>query len=237
MLGSNEYFSALICEPEDPDPDPPPPPPSDPCGDGGGGTSTSKACDGDGDGGTAPISHRPTPIIVDVDRGGFQLTDLENGVLFDLDADGQLDMVSWTAENSGDAFLVLDRDLNGQIDDGSELFGDNTDQPPSDEPNGYEALAVFDELANGGDEDGLISAADSVFSRLRLWVDSNHDGHSASDELFALDAVDIWALDLRYIRSNRMDRHGNLLRFKSKAWRNGGGPFQTVDVFFLTEVD
>src|SRR2546421_12739897 len=110
-----------------------------------------------------------SPIIVDVLGNGFSLTDVAGGVDFDVDADGLRDSVAWPDSRADDAFLALDRNGNGKIDDGRELFGNFTSQPASFAPDGFKALAAFD--ANG---DGQITAADPVYARLLLWRDSNH---------------------------------------------------------------
>lgn len=99
-----------------------------------------------------------SPLLIDLGGDGFDLTNLEDGVQFDIDADGQEDRISWTDRFGDEAFLALDRNGNGTIDDGSELFGDSTAQPPSEEANGFRALAVYDVPALGGNGDGWISA-------------------------------------------------------------------------------
>jgi hypothetical protein len=104
-----------------------------------------------------------------VNGDGFALTDAANGVSFDLRAKGRPEQFAWTALQSDDGWLVLDRNRNGAIDNGSEMFGNYTDQPPSDNPNGFIALAKYDEPDAGGNLDSLIDARDAVYSRLRLW--------------------------------------------------------------------
>ena len=111
------------------------------------------------------------------------LTDRAGGVEFDLGSDGELERVPWTRPGADDAFLALDRDGNGTIDNGRELFGDLTPQHGSPDPNGFLALALFDDILNGGNEDGRISADDMLFEHLLLWHDENHNGYSDSEEM------------------------------------------------------
>ena len=166
----------------------------------------------------------------------IELTDLPGGVRFDLDGDGSPEAISWTApEALDDAFLVLDRNDNNVVDDGSELFGDASPQAPNAVPNGFRALAVFDDLVNGGNGDGYISAEDSVFASLRLWFDWSHDGISQGTELQTLAAQGIERIDLRYRETSRRDPYGNEFKFKSKAIHHSGRRVLIWDVYFLTE--
>jgi hypothetical protein len=161
-----------------------------------------------------------SPIVVDVAGDGFNLTDAAGGVRFDLTADGKTEFLSWTAANSDDSWLALDRNANGKIDDGAELFGNFTPQPapPSGESkNGFLALAAYD--ANG---DRQITAQDGIFANLRLWQDANHNGLSEASELHTLAARGLLSLALDYKESKRTDAQGNAFKYRAKV-RDAGG--------------
>jgi hypothetical protein len=178
------------------------------------------------------------PLIIDVEGHGFRLTDTANGVVFDIRADGHPLRIPWTA-NDSNAFLVLDRNGNGVIDDGSELFSNVSPQSASPHKNGFLALAEFDKPANGGNGDGVIDDHDAIFSQLRLWVDANHDGVSQPGELHKLHELGVYSISLDYGLSHRVDEFGN--EFLYKARLNQGRPGESevgravYDVFFVTK--
>ena len=167
-----------------------------------------------------------SPLVLDLDGDGISTSGLSDGVLFDLDADGRMDLTGWTA-GLDDAFLCLDLDCDGVIDDGGELFGDNTVLPDgSKASNGFEALAQYDI-----NEDGKIDGMDSVWSDLLLWVDIDHDGVSEEDELKPVIASRVEEIFLDYSYLNKVD-NGNLLRECSSFTTKDGSVHDVIDVWF-----
>jgi hypothetical protein len=150
-----------------------------------------------------------SPVIVDVSGNGFSLTNRASGVRFDLDQDGESEQLPWTSARSDDAWLVLDRNNNGIVDDGSELFGNFSPQLPTPKPNGFEALKMFD--ISG---DNWIDRADPVYDRLLLWADQRRNGVSDPGELTPVARSWIKRISLDYEESSRRDQFGNYFRYK-----------------------
>lgn len=193
MLVDNTHDEATLYPP----PQEPPPPPPD-------------------------VSLPDDPILVNPQHDGFHLTSAEDGVLFDIDADGDVEQVPWTRPGSDDAWLAMDRNGNGVIDNGSELFGNRTPafagQPEPVAANGFDALDFLQGLDYGRNiDDGVLDGRDEVFGRLLVWRDANHDGISQRWELETASHAGLVAIEVHAKESRRRDPNGNLFALRAKA--------------------
>ena len=130
-----------------------------------------------------------------------ELPDLDSKTFdFDIDMDGESDQISMLSKGSG--FLALDRDENGKIDDGYELFG-------TQNGNGFLDLKRYDK-----DSNGWIDENDAIFDKLRIWS-KNED----EDTLIGLGEAGVGALYLGYAKGDFdiMDESQTLGRIKSNG--------------------
>jgi Ca2+-binding RTX toxin-like protein len=151
----------------------------------------------------APL--RVDPLILDLDNDGLETIGINtsNPILFDHNGNGVRTATGWV--KSDDAFLVLDRNGNGSIDNGRELFGDSTPLSAGGvAADGFAALAQED--TNG---DGKVDSLDARFASLRLWRDLNQDGFSQAGELFTLSSQGIIALNLAKTANSQILANGN----------------------------
>ena len=181
-----------------------------------------------------------SPIILDISGKGFYLTSASDGVTFDISGTGKPIQMGWTAPGADNAFLALPG-ADGLVHGGKQLFGNYTPQPASATPNGFAALAVYDDPKNGGNGDGVIDSKDAIFSSLRLWIDANHDGIAQLNEMHTLPELGVDSISLDYYEDKRQDEYGNLFRYRAKV-----NPDDTdishvgkvaYDVFFVIEAD
>jgi hypothetical protein len=186
-----------------------------------------------------------SPLLFDMNHDGFRLTSMELGVDFDINADGIRDRVAWTEADSDDAWLAFDRNGDGVINHGGELFGNHTRAYANGGPfasNGFEALSFLETPAFGRVvSDGFIDAKDDVFGRLLLWTDVNHNGVSERSELKKLAASQIERIGAKYEETTRKDAFGNLFKLAGSAfWRAPGGRVEEhviYDVFLVSSLD
>lgn len=162
-----------------------------------------------------PVQVFRDPLIIDLNRDG-KVSTTRQSRYFDLDANGFAEKASWAA--SGDGLLVLDRDGDGIITSGKELFGDSTVMS-----NGKVAISGFQALADlDSNKDGVIDAKDELFSQLRVWADLHGDGIFADHELISLEEVGIESIDLSYDENRTTDENGNqIVRTGKVTWEDG----------------
>jgi hypothetical protein len=174
-----------------------------------------------------------SPIVINFDNGGYRLTGADSPVIFDIAATGQPVRIGWTAAGADEAFLCLDRNHNGQIDSGAELFGSAT--PLKDgtrASDGFKALAEFDD-----NHDRVIDERDGIWQQLLLWRDLNHDGISQPNELTPVKESSLTAIRLDYHWTGRRDASGNYFRYQAavviQAVANQLTPRPVYDIFFV----
>jgi Ca2+-binding RTX toxin-like protein len=162
------------------------------------------------------------PIVLDLDGDGVSLVSLaQSTVGFDQDGDGRRDRTGWAGP--GDGLLVLDRNHNGLIDNGSEIsFTGDVENAVSD----LEGLRAYDT-----NENGFFDRLDADFARFQVWRDANQDGVSQADELFSLDELQITAINLtRSPNAAQQQPNENYLYGTTQFTRTDGTVGQVGDV-------
>jgi hypothetical protein len=166
-----------------------------------------------------------TPVVLDLNGNGIETLSASAGVKFDLLATGQAQSMGWVG--GGDGLLAMDRNGDGAINDGSELFGAGTTlKDGSKARTGYQAMAELD--TNG---DGRIDAKDADFAKLKVWVDANHDGVSQAGELKSLADLNITSLNLD-VKKDVSLNNGNIVGLTSTFTTGDGTVHQAADVWF-----
>jgi ribosomal silencing factor RsfS len=172
--------------------------------------------------------HLGSPIVIDLNGDGVHTRSIKDGVQFDLFATGQKTSTGWV--DTTDGLLSLDRNGNGTIDSGAELFGTSTVLANGQKAaNGYAALKELD--TNG---DGKIDSKDAAYGALRVWVDGNGDGVSQQGELRTLAALNIASVSVNADKATVKD-NGNWIGLQSNVTHTDGSTAATGDVWFTAQ--
>ncbi|MGA3681981.1 DUF4214 domain-containing protein [Pseudomonas graminis] len=169
-----------------------------------------------------------SPLILDLDGDGVSSISRLSGVHFDHDANGFAESTGWVSKK--DALLVWDRNHDGVISSGAELFGNQSLLPDQTKSaNGFEALKQLD-----SNHDGVFDASDEKFSEVKLWKDANSNGLSEQNELVGLQAEGIVSINLTYLQSTDVDANGNQHLQAGTFVRSDGSISAVDDVWFAT---
>ena len=166
------------------------------------------------------------PIILDLNGDGIKTTGIASWRYFDHDQSGFAEMTAWADKNDG--ILALDLNGNGKIDDGREIFGNNTFLPDGTlAPHGYAALSQYD-----SNHDGKIDSHDEIWEKLRVWRDKNEDAKTGKNELHTLDELGIAAINLNAEEVSETDEAGNRVTHRATVTKTDGTTMASADVWF-----
>ena len=144
------------------------------------------------------------PLVLDLDGDGVETVSADVGIMFDHDGDGIRTGSGWVL--SDDGLLVIDKNHDGTINNGGELFGvDMILASGQKASTGFEALADYDT-----NKDSVFDANDADFERVKVWRDLNQDGLSQSVELESLSEHAITSISLAHQALSYMD-NGNVI--------------------------
>ncbi len=176
---------------------------------------------------------RRDPLVLDLDGDGIETIPplSTNPILFDHDGDGIKNGTGWI--KSDDGFLVLDRNNNGFIDNGTELFGDSTNLISGGKAaDGFAALADQD-----SNHDGQINVQDTNFNQLKVWRDLNQDGISQAEELSTLAQTNIASISLTKTANNQVLPNGNEIADLGTYTKTDGSIATLGEVSRMAEVN
>lgn len=168
-----------------------------------------------------------SPLVVDLDGDGkIETVSTDGNVHFDFDSNQKIENSGWIGKNEG--FLVRDINGNGQIDNGTEMFGNHTVlQNGKNAVNGFEALKDLDSNGNG-----KFDAEDDAWSQVKVWRDANTNGIVDSGELLTLEQAGIESINLKYDYQKEADENGNLEIQQGTFNRTDGTTGKVSDVWF-----
>lgn len=143
-----------------------------------------------------------TPLVLAFESERVQFTIGQDNA-FDLSRDGACRASDWPT--AATPWLVFDRNGDGRIEDGGELFGSATKLSSGRfAKNGFDALRELDE-----NHDGVFDTKDAAFARVAIWKDANGDRVSSSAEIETLGDVDLLAIDIANEAGMQCDERGN----------------------------
>ena len=170
-----------------------------------------------------------SPLIVDLDGDGIETVGVSDGVYFDHDGNGFAEKSGWVGKDDG--LLVRDINGNGQIDDGTELFGNNSVlSSGAKAANGFEALKELD-----SNKDGVFNSSDEAWNEVKVWKDMNQNGFVENGELLSMEEVNIKEINLSYQNENIKDINENIIGQTGSFIKNDNSAGNISDIWFVTD--
>jgi len=149
--------------------------------------------------------------------------------MFDYAGTGNPVQTAWVDPNCG--LLVRDLNGNGQIDNGTELFGNNTILKNGQlASNGFDALAELDL-----NKDGVIDRSEATAEGIQIWKDANTNGKVDPGEMLTFEQAGILSIQTQYVISHNIDANGNMWKWQGAVNYSNGSRSVCVDVLFATE--
>lgn len=174
--------------------------------------------------GTAEVTR--SPLVVDLDGDGVETVGVSEGVYFDHDGNGFAEKSGWVGKDDG--ILVRDINNNGTIDNGTELFGNNSVLSSGENAlNGFEALKELD-----SNKDGVFNSSDEAWNTVKVWKDSNQNGIVDNSELLSLEQANIAGINLNYNEQELVDGNGNTHAQTGTIIKTDGSSGTITDVWF-----
>ena len=167
-----------------------------------------------------------SPLVVDLDGDGVETVGVSEGVYFDHDGNGFAEKSGWVGKDDG--ILVRDINNNGTIDNGTELFGNNSVLSSGENAlNGFEALKELD-----SNRDGVFNSSDEAWNTVKVWKDSNQNGIVDNSELLSLEQANIAGINLNYNEQELVDGNGNTHAQTGTIIKTDGSSGTITDVWF-----
>lgn len=172
-------------------------------------------------------AHEQTsPLVIDLDGDGVETNKENSTVHFDHDNNGFAESTGWVGKDDG--LLVRDLNNNGQIDDGTELFGNNSVLSSGENAaNGFEALKDLD-----SNNDGVFNSSDTAWNQVKVWKDANSNGVVDEGELLTLEQANVSGINLDYENSTTTDENGNQHNQTGTFIKTDGTTGSIHDVWF-----
>ena len=170
-----------------------------------------------------------SPLIVDLDGDGIETSDIYGNVYFDHDNNGFAEKTGWVGKDDG--LLVRDINGNGQIDNGTELFGNNSVLSNGQKAaNGFEALKDLD-----SNKDSVFNSLDATWNEIKIWKDTNQNGFVENGELLSMEEANIKEINLNYQNENIKDTNENIIGQTGNFIKNDNSIGNISDIWFVTD--